>query len=185
MQQIKCPLCEHDDGIVEVASKIYFNVGGKAEHLPGEPEPRIIIEEIEYDESTNDSLGGMPFNMESELSVICSACGEEFAWSLGDDLLKSVDMQSERVFQEAGKLTGIDKLDAMDPDERRKWTLRIAIMQIQPNESVEFPSGLRVGFMHADMPLRQGSMWWVEDADSRYFYGYIDAIIDNHDLIGE
>lgn len=182
MQEVKCPAC--DGGIIEAASKIYFNVGGKIMTLPDDPGPRVIIEEIEYDSSTNDELNGMPFNMEDELFVGCAHCGERFAWAFGDDLAKTVDMQSERhhrldVHQDKIART----LDAMSPGEKELWTLRTAIMLLKDEEEIEFPSGVFVKFM-APTPL-SGPRWIVTEGVNTYTYTFIDAIIHNHELIGD
>lgn len=182
MQEIKCPAC--DGGIIEVASKIYFNVGGKIMTLPDDPGPRVIIEEIEYDSSTNDELNGMPFNMEGELFVGCAHCGETFAWAFGDDLAKTVDMQAERHHKLDVHQDKIERtLDAMNPIEKEMWTLRTAIMLLQDEEEVEFPSGVSVKFK-APNPWG-GPEWVVTDKGEEYTYTFIDAIITNHDLIGQ
>lgn len=182
MEDIKCPAC--DGGIIEVASKIYFNVGGKFETLPDDPGPRVIIEEIEYDDSTNDTLNGMPFNMEGELFVGCAHCGQEFAWAFGDDLAKTVDMQAERHHKLDVHQDRVNRiLDAMEPGERALWTVRTAIMLIKDGEEVKFPSGVSVKFFGPTE--NKAPVWQVTDGLNSYTYKYIDAIIENHDLIGD
>src|SRR3954471_7505784 len=70
---IKCPHCEHDGNVIEMSSKIYFDV----DEGTVMQDDTVIITAFSHSH-LNDEVGDFILNIEAELFVGCAACGHEF-----------------------------------------------------------------------------------------------------------
>lgn len=77
MSDIKCPGKECN-GIIEASTKIYLDVNDAVFNDEGV----LIIEEVEFSH-LNDEYKSIPCNVESEMSVSCTDCGNEVEWMIG------------------------------------------------------------------------------------------------------
>lgn len=168
-QDIPCPYCE--EGKIEMSTKVYFDVQGSMRPETDDSDPVALIAAIRFSH-LNDTLFGMPFNMEGELFIGCDNCGAQFNHEFSDELEAGVMMNSE-IWQNGEFYVG-DTIPAAQTAEEERAELEADL--------VKLPSGGTL--VHDTFEIeRDGDAWTIWEEGEHYHYKDINGVLDH--VLGE